>query len=421
MAIPGSVVGVGKLVTPGGAQGPLGGTGPPGPNVVSADAGNIAVLGSDNLIMVPQSTIWNQRLRSFNAIGNPNFEVDQRNVGSLVANPVNGSFALDGFVINKAGSMVISSQQLPQSLAGPGPTVPGTNFRISSNFLMLTLTTPEATLAAGDLWSVTQSIEGPRFREIAGDVSSISLLVASSVPGLKFSVAIRDPGSSTKSLVKLCTIPSAAAWTLIQLPNLPNFPSGNFSLTPGTSGYQVSIVLACGTTFTALAADTWQSGNFLGAPGMSNFAASPVNSTFQVAFVQHEPGPLCTTLMDKPFAGANGNLEECLRYYQKTYSYGTVAGTPGIIGGRSLISLPAGTPAAYGPTSFYKPMAKAPTVTIYNHSTGAANSVQDGYGVNHASATAGSPGDSGFYTISFATAPSGIGSIFFHYTADTGW
>jgi hypothetical protein len=42
-------------VTPAGATGPAGGAGPAGPSAVSADDGNIAVLGTDDLIYVPES------------------------------------------------------------------------------------------------------------------------------------------------------------------------------------------------------------------------------------------------------------------------------------------------------------------------------------------------------------------------------
>ena len=161
-------------------------------------------------------------------------------------------------------------------------------------------------------------------RELINDVHSISLLVYSSVAGLKFSVALRDP-TDANSLVNLCTIPTANTWTLITLPNLPVWPAGgNFSILPGAQGYNLTVTLACGSTYMAPAAGTWQTGLFLGAPGMSSWVASPVNSTFFLAFVQHEPGALCTTLMDKPFSQ---NLDECLRYYQKTYAYGTKPGT----------------------------------------------------------------------------------------------
>src|SRR5215467_4556604 len=53
IAVPGTVIPSGVLVTPGGPQGITGLQGPSGPNAVSADAGNQAKLGSDSLIYVP--------------------------------------------------------------------------------------------------------------------------------------------------------------------------------------------------------------------------------------------------------------------------------------------------------------------------------------------------------------------------------
>ena len=322
MAIPGSVVNVGKLVTPGGAQGQS------GPSAVSADPGNIAVLGSDNLILVPQSTIWSQRLRSFNAIGNPNFEVDQRNIHAGLVNPVAGTFLLDRFYLGKVGTMTVNTAN--PILSNPR-VVPGTNFAISSSQLGLSLQTQQTTLGASDYLYTIQIIEGSNWRELCADVSSLSLLVYSTVAPLKFSVAIRD-SPATQSLVKLCTITNAATWTLIQLPNIPVPPSGNFSLSPGVTGYTLTIVLAAGSNFVAPAADVWNAGNFLAAPGADNFASKPVNSGIYFSFVQHEPGPLCTTLIDKPFSQ---NLDECLRYYQKSYDYALKPGVASPVNGAS--------------------------------------------------------------------------------------
>src|SRR6266850_5359204 len=69
----GTVVASGVLVSPGGQQGI------PGPNALSTDVGNQATFGSDAKIYVPDPSpvIWSVRLRSFQAIGNPNFEIDQ--------------------------------------------------------------------------------------------------------------------------------------------------------------------------------------------------------------------------------------------------------------------------------------------------------------------------------------------------------
>ena len=396
------------------------------PTAGTADPTDIAlILKSGAYAQVPISTlggsatqaqIWSTRLRSFNSVGNCTFECDQRNAGALVASPVSGGFLVDRMGLTKVGTMVISSKQTVATVP-----LPGTSFNITNNVLTLTLTTQEASLGAGDLWCINQFIEGPLLREIQGDVSSLSLLVASTVVGLKFSVALRDPGSSSKSLTKLCTIP-ATGWQLIQLPNLPVFPSGNFSLVPGNPGYLLSITLACGTTFTAPAADTWQNGNFVAAPGMDNFASKPVNSVFQIAFIQHEPGAVCSTLMDKPFTQ---NYDECLRYYCKSYPYATKAGTPSIEGYETFVTpLGTATNVARGSTKFPKPMAKGPTATMYTYD-GTANGVSV---ISNAQVV------SNFGVNSVASTERGIGSVVLagntgtnifaaigHYAADSGW
>jgi hypothetical protein len=359
-----------------------------------------------------QPVIWSVRLRSFNAIGNPTFEVDQKNVGNTIANPV---ALLDRWGFNKAGTMTVTGGQILPSVL---PVVPGTNFLISRAALMIQLTTQQATLGASDYVFINQVIEGPSFRELSQDVHSLSLLVYSSVANLKFAVALRDPASA-KSLVKLCTIPNASTWTLIPLPNIPVWISGgNFSSAPGVAGYQLSICLATGTTFIAPAADTWQNGNFIGVPGMDNFVSKPVNSQFIVAFVQHEPGALCTTLIDCPFSQ---NLDNSLEYFCKSQDYGIANGSQsnGYFGMPIYVVT---SPYAAGWVPFPKKMAKDPIVTIYNPQNGAANSMADWNNVAHAVSSVANIGQGGFNAINLASAPATLPNfVFGHYTADTGW
>ena len=68
---PGTVVPSGSLITPTGSMGPV------GPQGVSADATNQLVIGSDGMVSLPGSVLWYQRLRSYNSVVNPNFEVNQ--------------------------------------------------------------------------------------------------------------------------------------------------------------------------------------------------------------------------------------------------------------------------------------------------------------------------------------------------------
>ena len=299
--------------------------------------------------------------------------------------------------------------------------LPGTSFAISNGYLRLTLTTAQATLTAGDFWRIHQFAEGPQLRELIGDVHSVSLLVRSSVSPLNFSLALSD-NPVTKSLVKLCayTAPSNT-WQVISLPNIPVWPTGNFAVTPGSNGYLLYICLACGTTGMSPANDTWQTGSFIGAPGMNNFAASPINSTFDIAFVQHEPGAVCSTFIDKPFTGANGNLEECLRYYQKSYNYAERPGTAAAIGAVRYV-VPAGGTNPLIPIRFSKVMAKVPTMVGYSYNTGAINNVYDNTGsVDRAITGANMVADGGFGGFNVTGGASTLWQSMFGYTADTGW
>jgi len=385
------------------------------PDAVSTDAGNIATLGSDNHILVPQSQIWDVRLRSFNTVGNPNFGVTQRNIGGSLTNP-NG-FIEDRWSGAKTGTLTYTAQVVNAGFAGI--ILPGTNFTIAKNYLRVTLTGQQASLAAGDFLQLYTVIEGARLLELVNDVHSLSLLVRSSVAGLSFGAALSDSGPVTKSLTKLCTLGAVAnTWTLITLPNLPIFPSaGNFSTAPGQLGYYLTIALAVGSTNTSPANNTWQNGNFIGAVGQSNFAASPVNSTFDIVFVQHEPSAQCSTPIDCPFTQ---NYDQCLRYFYKTFDYDVAIGTASANSPLSLSQI--STTEVSGPVRFPKAMAKIPTCTAYNGSTGAANSIRLG-GANYAVSSFDNVGKGGFFGIITAAMPAvALGAFgWCHYTADTGW
>lgn len=412
--VPGTIVPSNSLVTPGGAQGAGGPLGPNGPTVVSADAGNLATLGSDNLILVPQSTLWSMRLRSFNALGNPNSEVDQRNAGNPVTGPAGGTMIIDRWLKGGNGTYSVNCRQYNADSIGT-PIIPGTNFRISNQYFRVALTTQETSLAAGDFLAFRQVVEGPQFRELSNDVHSVSLLVGCTSP-LKFGLALRDPGT-TRTLTKLCTIATANTWTLIPLPNLPVWPgAGNFSMLPGAGGYLLDVTLASGSTWMSPANDAWQTGNFQGAVGQDNFCALPVNSLFMLGFIQHEPGPLCTQFIDKPFSQ---NLDECLRYYAKSFGYGTAPGSASGQGVRFIV--PASCNANCN-TPFPRRMAKAPTVVGYSAGTGAINNVRDvNAGADRAISGVNIATEVGFGGFNLSTLNAAVTQYGYDYTADTGW
>src|SRR5258707_7062041 len=125
----------------------------------------------------------------------------------------------------------------------------------------------------------------------------------------------------------MCTIPSPGVWTLIQLPNLPIWSAGGaWGMAPGTAGYTLIICLAAGSTYLTTP-DVWANGSFRGATGMDNILSKPSNSTLQIAFIQHEPGAQCSTPIDCSFGQNYDGDFGCLRYFSKTYDYGTAIAT----------------------------------------------------------------------------------------------
>jgi hypothetical protein len=166
--------------------------------------------------------------------------------------------------------------------------------------------------------------------------------------------------------------------------------------------------------------DTWQNTSapgFTGAIGQDNFASKPVNSTINLHFIQHEPGPVSSTLMDKPFVQ---NLDECLRYYTKSWNFGVLAGTADFKGsiGNFIV---ANATSANGFAPFKKVMAKAPTVSVYNPGTGTVNTAYKG---TDGSAVTGigvaQIGDAGFMQLTGTGLTAG-NPLAIHYVADTNW
>lgn len=400
---------------PQGNPGPTGSQGPPGPSTPSANTGNLLTTGSDSLLYLPasaiQPTIWSVRLRSFNAVGNPNFEVDQRNVGTSVAIVTGVKGWVDRWNLTASTATIgTSSQQISANVV-----LPGTNFLITQKIFRSTVTVAQPTLGATDYVVITQIVEGPQLRELINDVHSISVLARSNVANLKFGITLQD-SSSAYGLAKLCTLGAANTWTLITLPNLPIWTaSGTFPLTPGSLAYYLYVTLAGGSSRVVPANDAWVATANFAAVGQSNFAATNGN-TFDLAFIQHEPGSQCSTLIDKPFT--TQNYDECLRYYCKSYDYNVAVGSSGQNGNIDFFTS-ANTLWALGWAPFPKPLAASPTVISYGIAGGANNATVFG----GAAVSVPSKGFStkGINALNIGTAQAVGTGIQFHYTADTGW
>jgi hypothetical protein len=151
---------------------------------------------------------------------------------------------------------------------------------------------------------------------------------------------------------------------------------------------------------------------------MTNFASLPVNTQFWMGFIQHEPGPNCTQLIDLDFAT---NLDRCQRYYDKSAAYSSVPNVTNAVGSVGNIWAQANN-HPYVPIFFKRRMAKVPTVTAYSVSTGAVNTVRDtSANVDRAVSGNQSLGESGYGGHQISTLNAAMAFYMWHYSADTGW
>jgi hypothetical protein len=109
----------------------------------------------------------------------------------------------------------------------------------------------------------------------------------------------------------------------------------------------------------------------------------------------------------------------CLRYYCKSYDYGTLAGAASFPPGASNWFKSVNGTSFINWAAFPKYMAKIPTVSIYNWQSGAINSIYANTGTMAVTGLTG-VGAKGFGQINVSSVGSAV-EAYPHFTADTGW
>lgn len=264
-------------------------------NIVLDTAGNATVAGT--------MAMGSSYLR--NRIINGDMRIDQRNAGASVS--VSGDYAsyygVDRFAGTKVTSGVFSVQRT--TTAPPGFT----------NSLKATVTTADASLAAGDFANITQPIEGFNIADLgfgAAGASSVTLSfwVRSNLTGTYCSVICN--GTGTRSYVSNYTINSANTWEQ-KVITIPGDTTGTWA-TDNTSGFLVRFGLMAGSNWQQ-AAGSWGTGNVFGSSSQVNWMAT-LNNDFYLTGVQLEPGTVATPFERRQYGQ---ELALCQRYcYRQT-------------------------------------------------------------------------------------------------------
>lgn len=191
-----------------------------------------------------------------NRIVNPALQISQEN--GDVSGTTDAYYVADQFCVERNTSAGTITAQRVQS------TTPGG----ARDRARITITTADTSLAAGEYLQFRTRLEGLNVADLLwGTANARPIVVRFLFNGPSGTYALRVGNSAgNRSYVALFS-PSAANTDEIIEIAVPGDTSGTW-LTDTGIGMQLSIVLACGSTFQGSAG--WQAGNILGTSGVSN-------------------------------------------------------------------------------------------------------------------------------------------------------
>ena len=239
-----------------------------------------------------------------NRIINGAMEIDQRNAGASVSVNGNDIYTLDRFKGWANGGGVFSVQQ--------SSTAP-TGFNRSA---VLTVTTADASVAAGDNYRWAQDIEGYNVSDLSYGSSgaktvTVSFWVRSNLTGTYGGALYSVP--SGVSYVYQYTINSADTWEQKTITITGN--TVNTLNTTNGNGLRVFFDLGSGSNYQN-ATGSWVSGEKFSTSGNANWIGTLSNNLY-ITGVQLEVGSTATEFERRPYGL---ELALCQRYYYRVES-----------------------------------------------------------------------------------------------------
>jgi len=251
-----------------------------------------------------------------NRIINGAMEIDQRNAGASKSVSGNDIYTLDRYKGWANGGGVFSVQQ--SSTAPDG-------FNRSA---VLTVTTADASVAAGDNYRWAQDIEGYNVSDLSYGSSgaktvTVSFWVRSNLTGT-YGGSLYSVTSGV-SYVYQYTINSADTWEQKSITISGNTANG-LNTTNG-NGLRVYFDLGSGSNYQN-ATGSWVSGEKFSTSGNANWIGTLSNNLY-ITGVQLEVGSVATEFERRPYGT---ELALCQRYYATTYNTGAAVGSASLPG-----------------------------------------------------------------------------------------
>jgi hypothetical protein len=346
-----------------------------------------------------------------NLVINGDMRVDQRNEGNgKTVNSAAITRSVDkfwGFGVAAAG--IFGMTRVTAGTPPPGFTA----------YVRNSVATADAAPAAGSVYEFATTIEAfliqkTNFGTANANALSLSFWVRSSLTGT-FSGALRN-AASTRTYAFTFSVAVANTWTQILLA-IPGDTAGTWVLSGNGPGITLDFNLGCGSTSLTATANAWQTGAFLGVTGTVGIMAT-ISSTLDITGVQLEVNPSVTAF---DYVRYEIQLAECQRYYEKSFSQGTVPAQN--IGQNTgeliIIASTAGVTTQNAYTEYKVTKRTAPTLTTFNPAAANAQIRDESIGADCSSTGITSLTDASFLLQAAGPAGTVIGNILgVHWTAD---
>ena len=302
--------------------------------------------------------------------------------------------------------------------------------------LKWTTTEPESAIAANEAFDICQKIEAQNCQRLAYGLSSakratLSFWVKSSVTGTYGVNFYKDDSAgslTTKNFTSTYAISSADTWEKKTITVPADTASSGGITDDNGEGLRISWHLGTGSDFTSQdTSAAWTDYTNAGwAYGHAqNGVVTTDNATWFLTGVQFEIGDVATPFKHESFAD---NIARCLRYYQKSYDYGTAPGTAttgGELGNDGFDNDDVSSSVQLIDFhSYYCELRDAPTTTLYDIAGTAGKVSGVKHGINEYNGEGGVVfrGGTKNYSVhrpSDASSRNDINSVRWHFTAQS--
>lgn len=321
-------------------------------------AGDLAVSGG----ITGATSINGNQIGTRNLIMNGEMRVAQRGTSATgIGNGDNGYHVCDRWRVNEGGTI-----QAEVTMSQDSDVPAGKGF---SNSLKLDVTTAESAVAADERFMIDTIIEGQDLTQLnygTSDAGSLTLSfwIKSTKTGTYCVGFYNGSPSTDRIFTKTYTVSSSNTWEKKTLTWVGDTDSDSAFTDSSAGALWIQWWFMAGSNFTdGTLTSAWVDfDDGVWADAMVNAFDSTSNNVYLTG-VQLEAGSTATEYEHRTFGD---ELQQCQRYFCRTYAYGTATGTATNNGSLASTSQAVSTYASAGTWRFPVEMRAAPTVTLYS-------------------------------------------------------